>query len=64
MGFKINRIKADLGSYPHYMLLGIRKIGKTTFVRDLIKEKYGDATKGLLISEQNHGYRFPHRIPD
>ena len=50
MGFKINRIKADLGSYPHYMLLGIRKIGKTTFVRDLIKEKYGDATKGLLIS--------------
>ena len=35
MGFKINRIKADLGSYPHYMLLGIRKIGKTTFVRDL-----------------------------
>lgn len=50
MGFKINRIKADLGSYPHYMLLGIRKIGKTTFIRDLIKEKYGDATKGLLIS--------------
>lgn len=50
MGFKINRIKADLGSYPHYMLLGIRKIGKTTFIRDLIKEKYGDAAKGLLIS--------------
>lgn len=50
MGFKINRIKADLGSYPHYMLLGNRKIGKTTFFRDLVKEKYGDASKGLLIS--------------
>lgn len=50
MGFKINRIKADLGSYPHYMLLGNRKIGKTTFFRDLVKEKYGDAAKGLLIS--------------
>ena len=50
MGVKINRIKADLSSYPHYMLLGIRKIGKTTFFRDLVKEKYGDAAKGLLIS--------------
>lgn len=50
MAFKINRIKADLGSYPHYMLLGNRKIGKTTFFRDLVKEKYGDAAKGLLIS--------------
>lgn len=49
MGFKINRIKADLGSYPHYMLLGIRKIGKTTFVRDLIKEKYGDTRQSTLI---------------
>lgn len=58
MGFKINRIKADLGSYPHYMLLGIRKIGKTTFFRDLVKEEYGDASKGLLIScGSENGFR-------
>lgn len=50
MAFKMNCIKADLGSYPHYMLLGIRKIGKSSFIRDLIVEKYGSPEKGLLIS--------------
>lgn len=58
MGFKINSIKADLGSYPHYVLLGQPKVGKSSFFRDLVIEKYGDPSKGLLISCGNeNGFR-------
>lgn len=58
MGFKMNVIKADLGSYPHYILLGQPKVGKSSFFRDLVIEKYGDARKGLLISCGNeNGFR-------
>lgn len=58
MGFKINQIKVDLGSYPHYVLLGNRKVGKSSWFRDLVIEKYGDPSKGLLIScGTENGYR-------
>ena len=50
MAFKMNTIKCDLCSYPHYILLGQRKTGKTTFWRDLVIEAWGSADKGLLIS--------------
>ena len=57
MGFKINKVKADLCSYPPYIFLAERKFGKTTFWRDLVREAWGDDTKGLLISFGNEeGY--------
>lgn len=50
MAFKMNTVKADLCSYPPYMLLAVRKFGKSTFWRDLVIEAWGDASKGLMIS--------------
>lgn len=50
MAFKMNTIKYDLCSYPPYILLGERKIGKTTFWRDLVTEAWGKPEAGLLIS--------------
>ena len=48
--YKTNTVKVDLASYVHYWR-GVKKIGKTTFFRDLINELYkGDLSKGLLIS--------------
>lgn len=57
MGFKINKVKADLCSYPPYILLAERKFGKTTFWYDLVREAWGDDSKGLLVSFGNEeGY--------
>lgn len=57
MAFKMNQVKASLSSYPHYILMGVPKIGKTTFWRDLILYEYKDPSKGLLISCGNEeGY--------
>lgn len=57
MGFKINKVKADLNSYPPYMFLAPRKFGKTTWWYKLVKEAWGEDTKGLLISFGNEeGY--------
>lgn len=50
MAFKTNAVKLDLRSYPHYVIMGIRKSGKTTLFRDLVLHNYKDASKGLLIS--------------
>lgn len=57
MGFKINKVKADLGSYPYYMFLAPRKFGKTTWWYNLVPEAWGSQEKGLLISFGNEeGY--------
>lgn len=57
MGFKRNKVKADLCSYPPYIFLAERKFGKTTFWYDLVREAWGDDGKGLLISFGNEeGY--------
>lgn len=57
MGFKINKVKADLCSYPPYIFLAERKFGKTTFWYDLVREAWGDDSKGLLVSFGNEeGY--------
>ena len=57
MGFKRNRVKADLCSYPPYIFLAERKFGKTTFWYQLVREAWGDDEKGLLISFGNEeGY--------
>jgi len=57
LGFKINKVKADLCSYPPYIFLAERKFGKTTFWYDLVREVWGSDDKGLLVSFGNEeGY--------
>ena len=54
---KINKVKADLCSYPPYILLAPKKFGKTTFWYNLVPYVWGDQEKGLLISIGNEeGY--------
>lgn len=51
MAFKkpqVNKITADIGNLTIY-LRSVKKFGKTTLFRDVVMEKYGDPTKGLLI---------------
>ena len=44
----VNQITADISALTIY-LRSIKKFGKTTLFRDVIIEKYGDPTKGLLV---------------
>jgi len=53
---KINKIKADIKNCSIY-LRSTKKFGKTSLFRDVIIEKYGDPSRGLLIgcgSEQGY----------
>lgn len=50
MAFKINKVKADLRSYPPYIIMGQPKVGKSTLFRDLVLLNYDNPAKGLLIS--------------
>ena len=50
MARKINKVKADIRSYPPYIIMGQPKVGKTTLFRDLVLLLYKDPSKGLLIS--------------
>ena len=45
---KINTIKADIKNISIY-LRSVKKFGKSTLFRDMILEKYGDPSKGLLV---------------
>ena len=45
---QINSVKTDIQSLSIY-LRSVKKWGKSTLFRDLILEKYGDASKGLLV---------------
>lgn len=57
MAFKMNKVKVDLCSYPQYVIIGQRGIGKTTLFRDIVIEEYGSPEFGLLISCGNEsGY--------
>jgi len=57
MGFKTNKVKADLCSYPPYLFLAPKKFGKTTFWYNLVRYVWGSDDKGLLISFGNEeGY--------
>jgi len=47
---KKNKVKLDLASYPHYVIMGQRKIGKTTFFYELVKLITGSSDGGILIS--------------
>ncbi len=50
MAIKMNIVKSDLRSYPHYLIMGSPKSGKSTLFRDIVLHQYNDPTKGLLIS--------------
>lgn len=55
---QINKITADLSGVKLY-LRSVKKWGKTTLFRDVIMEKYGDPSRGLLIGCGNEaGYTF------
>lgn len=60
MGFQlpvINTIDADIKNVSIY-LRSTKKFGKTTLFRDVILEKYGDPSKGLLVGCGNEkGYK-------
>ena len=45
---QINTIKADIANISIY-LRSTKKFGKTTLFRDVILEKYGDPSYGLLV---------------
>lgn len=54
---QINKIKVDIKNLSIY-LRSTKKFGKTTLFRDVILEKYGDPSKGLLIGCGNEvGYK-------
>lgn len=64
MAIKKNTVKVDLCSYPPYMILGERKIGKTTLMPDLAKEAFGDSDKLLLVSMgEEEGYHHIDGLP-
>lgn len=45
---QVNRITADISTLTMY-IRSVKKFGKTTLFRDVVMEKYGDPTRGLLI---------------
>lgn len=49
-GFKKNKVKVDLCSYPPYIIQGVPKSGKTTLFYELVQLIYGTQDAGLLIS--------------
>ena len=64
MARRINKVKVDLGSYPYYVIMGVRKVGKTTLFKDLVDYLYpNNPEKGLLISCGNEdGYKALHNL--
>lgn len=44
----VNKITADISNLSIY-LRSVKKFGKTTLFRDVVMEKYGDPSKGLLV---------------
>lgn len=49
MAIKKNNVKVNLGSYPHYFVMGLPKVGKTTLMYELAKKEYS-LDEMLLIS--------------
>lgn len=64
MARKINKVKVDLGSYPYYVIMGVRKVGKTTLFKELVDYLYpNNPEKGLLIScGGEDGYKALHNL--
>ena len=61
MAWKINTIKADLRSYPPYIIMGLHKIGKAQPLDSIVMTPYGEEKIGNLkvgdkILNKNGGY--------
>lgn len=52
MAIKKNVVSTDITSYVHY-IRGVKKVGKTTFFRDLVLKLYGTEDAGLLMAFGN-----------
>lgn len=62
MAIKKNIVSTDITSYVHY-IRGVKKVGKTTFFRDLVLKLYGSEDVGLLMAFGNEkGQRSLDRI--
>lgn len=58
MARKKNEVTLDIRNYPHNIIMGVPKVGKTTLFRDLVILLFKDASKGLLIAcGQEYGYK-------
>lgn len=53
MAINRNKVKMSLNHFPPFILMGKRKIGKTTLMVDLSKEIYGD-TDSLVILDMGY----------
>lgn len=64
MARKINKVQVNLGSYPYYVFMGVRKVGKTTLFKELVDYLYpNNPEKGLLIScGGEDGYKALHNL--
>lgn len=61
MAIKRNKVKVDLTSYSHYILMGEAKIGKTTTVYELAKQEYSLDEMLLISCGNEQGYK---ALPD
>ena len=61
MSIKRNKVKVDLTSYSHYILMGEAKIGKTTTVYELAKQEYSLDEMLLISCGNEQGYK---ALPD
>ena len=61
MAIKRNKVKVDLGSYSHYVLMGEAKIGKSTTVYELAKQEYGLDGMLLISCGNEQGFK---SLPD
>jgi hypothetical protein len=64
MARRVNKVQVNLGSYPYYVIMGVRKVGKTTLFKDLVDYLYpNNPEKGLLIScGGEDGYKALHNL--
>lgn len=56
MAIKRNVVKVDLRSYPHYFIMGIPKIGKTTLTYELAKQEYSLDEMVLISCGNEQGF--------
>ena len=57
MAIKRNKVKVDLASYPHYILMGEPKVGKTYTMYELAKLEYSLDEMLLISCGSEQGYK-------
>ena len=61
MAIKRNKVKVDLGSYPHYVIMGLPKVGKTELMYNLAKQEYSLDEMLLISCGNEQGFK---SLPD